>query len=163
MLNVGLGSFVLIFFLWRERRWQELWHTGDGIKPVHVTCPLSIGVLPPDHTAGMGDRSPSKKVLGYRESVSGFTKEGSSPPSHVYSLDWVCGLQAPHSREIDLILPPSPLPSLEWCERPQPPHPNSLSPLVPSTKHRLTDAGLPGGSRHRRHRWKERSGSAVPS
>ena len=65
VLKVGLRSFVLDFFLWRERLWQELWQVGDGIKQVQVTHPLSIGALLPDCRAGMGDHSLPKAVWGH--------------------------------------------------------------------------------------------------
>ena len=63
VLKVGLGSFVLDFFLVEGKTVARAWQVGDGLKQVQVTHPLSIGALRPDCRAGMENYpTPGRKL-----------------------------------------------------------------------------------------------------
>ena len=89
VLKVGLGSFVLDFFLVEGKTVARAWQVGDGLKQVQVTHPLSIGALRPDCRAGMETTAFRESSGGHgdSEAVSWFTEEILGPPPHVYSMD----------------------------------------------------------------------------
>lgn len=127
LLKGGLGSFVLDFFLLEGKTVASAFGKrgmgSSGSKlPFHKPR-----VLPPEGRAGMGDEALQESTGGNREAVSWSAKEDSGPaPQKV--LGWVCGMQAPHSREIGFALPPCPLPGVGWHGRPQRPSPSASPP-----------------------------------
>lgn len=72
--EVGLGSFVLFFFLWGETdKSSGKWGMGLS-SSTHYASPFTNQSAPADGRPGMGNRS-RLKVLGVQETASVFTKE----------------------------------------------------------------------------------------
>lgn len=126
---LGLGSFVLDFFFFscRGKDCRELWPAGDGIKPVQVTL-SQIESAPACRQSRYGRPQPPRKYWGNSDAVSWLAKEDSGPAPQGLLLGWVCGMQAPHSREIDWALPP--LLCLVWGDMGDP---GPLSPMASPT------------------------------